>query len=336
LSALVALGVIAISNWAVDPLQHYRAASYPPLLVEPQRYRLPGVARHVAGDVIVCGTSVSVNQRSEEVSRIFGGKVLNLAMDGASAHEQFLLLRLTLRHHAPREVIWDINFEYLRGSPEWVSDYDGAFPAYLYDESFWNDVPHYLLNLDTCKNTGRVLARMAGVPAYADRTLESFRAATPTEYGPAAVSRAMERRRQHAEEFRATLPDYRPELLRENFLRNYVALIREYPQTKFHLYFAPFSRAYFGFLHEAAPELLRTFADFRQEITDLATKAPNPVLHDPQSDLSLVKDLSHYRDPIHFDDATHTVLLEGIHDARWQASLERLTAFRAWLEAGRF
>ena len=126
LVATVVLGGIMALNYFIDPLQHYRSATYPALLVKEGRYRLPGLARNLNAQLVTAGTSVTKMQLPSEMKRVFGLDGLNLAMDGASAHEQFLLLRLALRTGRVKEVIWDLNFEYLRGSPTWVSDFDSG------------------------------------------------------------------------------------------------------------------------------------------------------------------------------------------------------------------
>ncbi len=330
---VVMLALIATMNWRVDPLQHYRTAAYPPLLVEQSRYRNPGLARHCTAQLVVAGTSVSRHQQPAELQRIFGLPALNLAMDGASAHEQYLLLRLVLRTGHVREVVWDVNYEYLRGKPDWVSDYDGAFPAYLYDDSAWNDVPHYLLNLDTCKNSLRILARRCGIPAYKPRTAASFQEFEPgLKYGPASIEQNIERRRKRKAEFRAQIPEFTREQLRDSFEKNYLSLAREFPAVKFRLYFPPFSSTYFGVLHEIAPELLPVFVQSRDDVFAAALLLGNVELNDLQSDIALISDTSHYSDPIHFDPATHTLVLEHIHNGSHLASQEKLATFKIFLE----
>ena len=335
LISAVLLTLVATVNWRVDPLQHYRLAAYPPLLVEAGRFRNAGLARHCDASLVVAGTSISRHQTPSSLLSTFGKPALNLAMEGASAHEQFLALRLALRTGRVKEVIWDVNYEFLRGEPEWVSDYDGAFPGYLYDDNPWNDLPHYLLNLDTCKNSLRVLLKKAGLPAYTPRALEEFHTMEPgANFGAAPVEKMMERRRRGAAKFRAEqLPQFTSAKLRASFEHNHLTLIREFPQVYFRLYLPPFSRAYFAFVRESAPELAPIFLQFRDDILAATNGLPNVELHDLQSDYDLIGDLAHFSDPIHFDPATHQRVLEMIRDNVLRASTERNTAFRQWFPA---
>ncbi len=335
LLSAVLLALVAGVNWRLDPLQHYRLAAYPPLLVEAGRFRNAGLARHCDAPLVVAGTSISRHQTPSALLATFGKPALNLAMEGASAHEQFLALRLALRTGRVEEVIWDVNYEFLRGEPEWVSDYDGAFPSYLYDEDAWNDLPHYLLNLDTCKNSLRVLLKKCGLPTYKPRGLEGFHVMEPqVTFGAAAVEKMMERRRRGAAKFRAEqLPQFTSSKLRASLEHNHLALIREFPQVRFRLYFPPFSRTYFDFVRESVPELAPIFLQFRDDVLAACSKLPNVELHDLQSDYDLISDLAHFSDPIHFDPASHQRVVESIRDNTLRASPERNAAFRQWFSA---
>ena len=331
LLGVVLFASVAATNWLVDPLQVYRRANYPALLVEPRRYRNPGLARNCPEPLVVMGTSASVSLQPRVIKDKFGMPSLNLSMEGASAHEQYLLLRLALQSGKVREVIWDINCEYFRGTPDWVSDYDGVFPSYLYDSYWWNDVTNYLLTADTCKNSLRVMARRVGVSAYRVLSVESFSQFPQRNYGETAVAAKMERRRQRATEFRQQIPEYSIDRLRGSFGQNCLALTREFPNVRFRLYLPPFSRAYFEYLHEIAPELQSVFMEFRSMLFETTRGLANVELHDLQSELSLLDDLSHFADPIHYDEAMHTQVLEMIRTNSALASAERLESFKRWV-----
>ena len=325
----VVLGGIMALNSYIDPLQHFRKATYPALLVKEGRYRLPGLARHSATELIATGTSVTKMQLPAEMKRIFGLDALNLSMDGASAHEQFLLLRLALRTGRVKEVIWDVNFEYLRGTPKWVSDYDGAFPAYLFDDSKANDLSSYLLSIDITKHSAKILARK-----YPIVTVESYQQ-LPKDFttAPESMEKAIARRLKGLEKFRALIPEFTDENLRENFRQNFAALIREFPNVRFRLYFPPFSAAYVKFIRQHAPELIPPFLNSRAAVLKEVAALPNVELHDIQSDIPLISDLTHYADPIHFDRAYYTRVLEIIHAGTHRANEHRLAEFSRFVNA---
>lgn len=324
---------IASLNYVIDPLQHYRTAGYPPFLVQQSRFRLPGLARHNAAELIVAGTSVSKLQRPSDIRAIFGVSALTLAMDGASAHEQYLVLRLALRTGRVKHVIWDVNFEYLRGTPRWVSDFDGAFPSYLYDDSFLNDIPNYLLNLDTTKSTVKILAARSKVHRYPVVTPESFQE-FPKEVktGPEAIAKALNRRRNRNLGFAQLIPEFTDANLRESFRQNYLSLIQEYPGVTFDLYFPPCSEAYFRSIRDVAPEVLSPLINIRQTIHEILPQYRNVHLHDLQGDIALISDLNHYTDTVHFDRVYHIKILEAIKSRSHIATPERLQAFADFVQ----
>jgi len=328
LFAALLLTGIALGNWWIDPLQHFRAASYPPLLVEPSRFRNPGLARQFAGNAVVAGTSVSRQLTPAAIREEFGWEALNLAMEGASAHEQFLVLRLALRSGRVRDVIWDVNYEFLRGAPEWVSDFDGNFPAYLYDERALNDLPDYLWNIDTCKNTARVLLGRAGWMAYPRRTPAEFSAPAPgVKFGPEVVERQWQRLWERRGALHARLPEYAGTQLKESFAANYLSLIREHPEVRFHLYFPPYSAAYYDFLRAAAPVLIDVLVQNRADVFELTRGLPNVELHDLHSAREITDDLRNYCDLIHYDPPTHRRVLTLLHSRNFVATQEGLRAF---------
>jgi len=47
------------------------------------------------------------------------------------------------------------------GTTTWISDYEQAFPAYLYDLNPLDKVWNYLLNVDVTKSSLHVLLRLA-------------------------------------------------------------------------------------------------------------------------------------------------------------------------------
>src|SRR4051794_8375942 len=184
-------GVIAVVNWCVDPLNFYRMPARAAYFTEQARYRNPGLARHAEYDAVILGTSVSLGFDRKKMDERLGVRVLNLAMQGASAHEQALLLGVALRSRRVRRVVWDLNYEFFRGTPDWVSDYDGPFPMNFFDENPWNEVPHYLLNWDVAKLSARVL--LGRSPSSNLDELTQLRAPRPP--GLASVRTAYERAR---------------------------------------------------------------------------------------------------------------------------------------------
>lgn len=101
--------------YVIDPLQVYRAASYPPMFSEEERFQNPGLAKNYEYDTIIIGSSMTQNFVPSDVDRVFGGKTLKLSIEGSTAHEQYLTAKLALSTGQVKRVIWGLDYFALRG-----------------------------------------------------------------------------------------------------------------------------------------------------------------------------------------------------------------------------
>jgi len=323
--AVLLITAIGTLNWRIDPLQFYRRAAYPPEFVEQARYQNPGLARNYPYDSVIAGTSVSLGFDAADVRHGLGWDALNLAMSGASAHEQSLILEVAIRTGKVRHVLWDLNFEYLRGSPDWVSDYDGAFPAYFYDENPWNEIPNYLLNADTCKATARVLLGFGHIQLYRRRTVaELSRLESAHPPGRESVLASLERARSAPSVFERQKEDFTVAKLEASFEANFVRVIREHPEITFELWYPPFSIARHAFLAEAAPEVWEQMFEWKRAVTAATAGLPNVRVHDFQGERAVIVDFNHYTDTVHFDAAIRERIIDEISRGTARATVESL------------
>ncbi len=324
------LATVGVVNWRVDPLQYYRKAAYPPDFADQMRYQNPGLARNYPYDSLILGTSVSLGFTSAQFRENFGWEAINLAMSGASAHEQSLLLQVALRTGRVQRVFWDINHEYLRGDPNWVSDYDGAFPAYFYEENPWSKIPNYLLNIDAAKSSARILLKRCGLPAYHPRKLEELSALHPTHHiGRESVLASYRKALTPPIFFRDHVRDFAPEVTAKSFEVNYLALIRAHPEVTFELWFPPYSVARDALLQASDPTVLADLFAFKRYVLEQTAPLPNVHLHDFQGAAELAQNLDHYSDTVHFDDDIRARILSAVSGRNaiaTPASLERSEA----------
>ncbi|MFM2294386.1 MAG: hypothetical protein RLZZ350_799 [Verrucomicrobiota bacterium] len=337
-SFALALLVLLVVNWRVDPLQFYRRASYPAFIIGEKRFQIPGIAKHYDYDAVILGTSMSENIQAKDVQEIFGWRALNLAMQGASAREQQLALEVALRTGKPRHVIWDVNWEYLRGSSDWVANYDGSFPFYFYDENSWNELGNYLLSVDTTKNTAKILLHR-----YQSKTpdevfvwfnqkqfgLESFR-----EGWRKSAAKRHERFVQHAAEYDLAN-------LNANFDLRFLAVLRAHPDVEFKLYFPPFSLAYYADICVANPQIFSNLLANQQHVIAECRALTNVQIFDFQTTLPLVREATNYCDLAHNSHATMLQCLAAMHAGDSRAtdnspvelrSLVESSATAAWLK----
>jgi hypothetical protein len=330
--ALTALAV-ALNAW-VDPLQFYRRANYPPLLGNQTRFLFPGIAKHYDYEAMILGTSVSRNFDLERLRKTAGLQPMNFAMEGASAREQSLLLGVALRTGRVKRVIWDINIEYLRGRPDWVSDFDGSFPSYLYDTNPWNEVPNYLLNLDTTQDSIRILLRRLGLPTYRDRDVSELSSSKKQRaHGFERVRAAFDRARTQRSALVTARPEFAPGLLRASFEANYLASIKAHPEVQFDLHFPPFSYAYHALIRTVAPEVFEDEFRFKEFVLQQCAGLSNVRVFDFQGIPEIVLDLDRYADTVHFDRPTHDSMLDAFASGQHLATPETLKRTEEFLRS---
>lgn len=320
LFTLLAAAPVAVVNWRVDPLQFYRRASYPPFFNTQARFQNPGLARHYESSTLILGTSVSLGYDLAHAGERLGARPLNLAMQGASAREQALLLGIALRTGRVRRVVWDLNYEFFRGGPDWMSGFDGAFPAYFYDSNPLNDIPTYLLSLDTLKASTRVLLRR--YPRMKIEELSRQHAARKPGFD--SVRAAYDRARDGRFVFLTHPAEFAPELMRASFEANVLALVRAHPQVRFDLHFPPFSYAYHALIRDTAPASFEDEFRWKAHIEQECRALPNVRLFDFQGLPEIVLDLDRYTDTVHFDARTHDYLIDSIAADRHRATPETL------------
>ncbi len=157
---IVALGIWLIDPYGASPL---RLPIARPIMDINQRYMYPQVVRSKAYDSVVFGTSTSRLLDPEELNQAFGGKFANLAMNAATAWEQTELAKLYLRHQPnPKAFILGLDFVWCQGPGELQTITFRGFPAWMYDENPWNDLPE-LFSIQTLEIAGRLVAYHLGL-----------------------------------------------------------------------------------------------------------------------------------------------------------------------------
>jgi hypothetical protein len=153
LTALVWLIILLLDPYGVSPI---RLPIARPIMDINQRYMYPQIVRSKAFDSVVIGTSTSRLLDPQQLDKAFGGRFANLAMNAATAWEQTELGKLYLRYQpTPKTVIIGLDQMWCVDDKSIVKITFRGFPAWMYDENPWNDLPE-LLSTKTLEITGRL------------------------------------------------------------------------------------------------------------------------------------------------------------------------------------
>jgi hypothetical protein len=157
--------ILAALIWTLDPygISPLRLPIARPIMDINQRYMYPQVVRSQRYDSVVIGTSTSRLLDPDQLNAAFGGRFANLAMNAATAWEQTELAKLFLRHQLnPKSFIIGLDHMWCQDDKTLQKITFRGFPAWMYDENPWNDLPE-LLNTKTLEITGRLVGFHLGL-----------------------------------------------------------------------------------------------------------------------------------------------------------------------------
>jgi hypothetical protein len=107
------------------------------------RYAFPALARSRSFDSVILGTSTSRLLRPSELDPLFRARFANLAMNSATAYEQWRLGMLFARHHPHAKVmILGVDVVWCEAGNTVPKYTERHFPEWMYDDNPWNDYLH--------------------------------------------------------------------------------------------------------------------------------------------------------------------------------------------------
>lgn len=141
-AALLFAFIVAVDPYGIFASPH-RAPS--PIMDLNQRFMYPQIVRSGRYDSAVFGTSTLRLLDPDELSRLFGGRFANLAMNAATPWEQAQMASLFLRTvPAPKTLIFGLDSTWCEPDADRKKLTFRAFPPWLYDDAGWRDIRHEL------------------------------------------------------------------------------------------------------------------------------------------------------------------------------------------------
>jgi hypothetical protein len=128
-----------------------------------QRYAYPALARKQSFDSMILGTSTSRSLQPAELDPLFNAHFVNLAMNSATAYEQWRLGMLFARRHPQAKVaLFGIDIVWC-GAGDKVEKYtERPFPEWMYDDNPWNDYLEHF-NLYAVEQAGMEFGVLTGL-----------------------------------------------------------------------------------------------------------------------------------------------------------------------------
>ncbi len=143
--ALALAGVIYAFVFVLDPFDTLSLS--PPFDRSPittnARFSFPALARSPGFDSMILGTSTNRLLRPVELDPLFHARFVNLAMNSATAYEQWRLGKLFARHHPDAKVVLvGVDIVWCETGDNVQKYTERPFPEWMYDDNPWNDYLH--------------------------------------------------------------------------------------------------------------------------------------------------------------------------------------------------
>jgi len=324
LAGVSAIGFAAAAvllSWAVDPLQHYRKAWYPPVYSGEERFQNAGLARNYRYDTIILGTSMTENFSPSAAGEALGGNVMKLPLRGSVISEQHETAKLALSTGQVKRVLWGLDYFALRTESDTG---EGEFPGYLYDDRLWNDYPYWfsitpyaeLAKGAAKKLTGRRGADLETLDNW-DHWVKFDKRLVMADYKEAQQKEA------HFGLNEDPLAD-----VQRSFDTYALALVKAYPQVQFDFYYPPYSLLRHAVWRQTNPVRYDNQLTMRRWMFERLDAEPNAAVFDFQAESRWTFDLDQYKDLSHHRGSINTEIAEAVgrRDAAYRLTPDNIDA----------
>ncbi len=332
--------VAAALNYAVDPLQIFRAArSFPPVYSQDSRLQNAGLIRSQAFDTLLMGTSLAIHFHQSDIDRVLGVKSLKLSMTGSGSREQVFVLDAAMARH-PKRVIWAVDDWIFHDTPD--IDTNANLPADLYRGNV-RGIASYLFDGAMAKESLWVAAR--SIPSLEPvtaslanealfkfwlRNVDDINTLQPSEDVGALYNarRAMAAYSYITDPVRSRylLDDTDYNMKIRVFERDAIGLIRKHPDVTFDIYLPPYSILQWVALRETSPATLQSVYAFSAYFCRRLMELPNVRLFDFRSVEDVTHDLNNYSDVIHHSPAVDLKILDWLAQGNYRVDAAAPTA----------
>jgi len=298
-ASVLALLMIAMTVYIVDPFEQYRESSILPLY-DQESYNNPGIAKNYDYNAVILGTSMVEMSNPSVIDECFGVSSVKLPMRGSHTAQMGWQLEHVYRTHDLDLAILAVDAYSLMGPPEDMEEiYD-----YLWNDNLLDDV-NYLLNRDVLLVKVPRILKNIGKPL--DKKRDDMYKWTDVTFAAKSVYDAIGGKKPQKEMQPA---DSRGERSTENITRHLEAHIAAHPETTFKLYMPPYSVGYWYLMtREGLSE--QQFRS-RARVCEYLLKYPNVEVYDFSSRIEWITDLDEYFDYSHHSSAMSDSIMRAM------------------------
>lgn len=290
---LLTVTCIMSVNFIIDPFKRYGNNMHLFYTQGFSEYKNPGIVRNYPFDSVLVGSSVTENFLISQINRALKMNCIKLSEASATSFEIYNILKFAFDEKrllgGISNILIGLDIFAFVGERTYIRN-NKKFPLYMYDRGLIGDFK-YLLNLDvfTAQNA---LALMYYFLKRKDRIdfdkLYSWHSDTKFDKN-VLISNFLNS---------AKPENLRFEILKRNFDFNLLSLIKQHKDTKFIIFYPPYSILYFKAYLDAGN--LDDIIKFKEYVFEVTSIFPNVEIYDFQIDSSITFDLADYKDTIHY------------------------------------
>lgn len=347
---MIPMAIYVSVNWLIDP---YRIFHKP--WVRENYYAYDATMRDGAAgiinteefDSVILGSSMAANFSATEASQIFGGRFVNISLDGSGLTERSLVLKYAISKKNLTAVIFSLDFS----QRERVEETPIAPYAYLYDDIRANDLliytsspkalryafcRNFFIQSDLlCQNKTNDLEtlvewhsnwehsrRFGGLNKWLESkndgqikdALKSVAVSIHTiESGKVksvdreGVKRATSRNRRVFEDA-------------------IVKIVAEHQKTQFYLFFPPYSRLQYAIRKQSDPQSFEEYLETLRIVVNESAQYPNVKVFGFDTE-SFLDDIANYKDTSHYHQRYNSEILRWMGKRQHQLTASNLDAY---------
>lgn len=349
MGTMVPAALFLILNVWVDPYRIF----HKPSKNEDQyggniRILASGIINTGTFDSLILGTSMAENFSPAEASRVFGNRFVNISLSGSSLVERALVLNDALRKRALTDVIYSLDD--LAFDTDSILKTPIAPYAYLYDENPVNDLLIYASDPKAfrfvfCGNVIFSSTRLCPgtrslehlVEWYSDQEYSKrfgglnkwLEAKNNAQVQQALASIATSIRTIRSGRIRAIqwpevalAREKHEKIFRDDLLKTIAA----YPNTRFYLFFPPYSRLNFAIKKQSDPQAFEEYLDIIRFVVKACAPYRNVQVFGFETE-SFPDHLANYKDTEHYHPRINSEILRWMHNGEHVLTPGNLAAY---------
>ena len=310
------LGAVAGLVYFVDPFfQYHKPLDGFPYVVDHQVNMNPGLAKNMDYDSVLLGSSMTVSFNTDWFQEVMGLTTQKLSYNGAYPKDQANIMEIVFEAKGKEVKQVFLGIDELNYSGD-INQTKFEIPEYLYDNNCFNDIK-YLLNKDVVLD---YILRAAADPKDKSEWNMIYKPWWQDEHYQKALVLMYFEPVEEAEE----IPDTQLFLegIEENLKVNILPYIEAHPETKFTVFYPPYSILYWYNVNREKG-LDAVIEKYRYMSTRLL-EYENVELYFFQNQEEIICNLNNYADYTHYHGSIRRYMVECFGNGECQVTMDNL------------